>query len=1770
MMMGQCVYAIPTVSRDVDTTVVSINVAGVELDDLSDPSQGICAVRIKMKHQFIADVVAELVSPLGQRVRLLGPSIDISASTNLVNWDVQFTRCSFGAFPDAGFDPVWDNLNLWTGFTTYTGTYYPNVGCLENLNMGPVNGEWKLEFIDESQFGSGEIFEFELFFCNTAGLECNTCDSGIHEVSSAIDTFCRRDEAILTSVIHQYTEAPAKPELYDYSYAIFQSDNLVTVAAHDDLTNLVDGDYTICGLSYLIQDSTEVFDIPSGLDSLQFLDYAVNENICFSLSEVCIDITILLSPELITQETSICVGDSLLIDDVYYFAEGRYQIINTSGRCDSVSILELTILDSEYDIESSADSLTCTTLFAHLTPSNLPDTAIVHWTTVDGAILGNTENTEIDAGKPGTYTATIVVGECTFIEEYTVGQSSDYLFAFIVGDTITCNQDTVIADLIYEGDVDSVVWSSTEPFIVDGDDIKVFTDGNYRATIYASNGCVTDRFVSILSDIGLSDVVVTTDTISCVRDTGQISVLVEDQRDYDYNWFFNNSPLGTDSILVVTNAGDYEVVISGDNGCIDTILVQVEDQVVIYDINLLHEPITCNDPIIEVSFSGIVNPEDIIVTWTTPDMSTITTSSFETSEIGEYSLSLLSVGGCVIDTTFTILSDSLVPEIMVGNTTFGCDQDSLRLNLTGNNPSDNVMWEGENMFNSSTEDPWVHAIGDYTVTVTAANGCTVTEIVTVDANVDVPNVDFSYGDLNCINDSVTIVPQDIVNYTFEWTLLDLSVVNANSLTVYEPGEYRVKITDETVGCFGVVTIEIVENFVDSLVGLSVDTLDCSLAVATFHIEQGEDTITSYQWYDPANMPLTTTELEPGVSAPGSYHIDYILENGCMGSDTIEVIRLETAPELSVTSGYISCDVALDTLHATVNLMDYAISWKDPHGIISTGDDLVISVGGEYEVVVMATGNCSDTVLVQVVGDTLAPQVMLISDGNITCLDNLVEIDAFFITTAVQSTWAGPGIVSENGSSIVADASGTYSFTTLGDNGCQGVDTIIIDSEEIDLEYSIIIDTITCVNLSASIEISPDDTDVDISWDEASLIGFLNSVGDGGYYHFTLTDDDGCTAYDSIEIVVDTLHPNPVVDVSNDIDCSFSSAHLVITNPEVMTSYIWNGPGVSDLSSIDLEVNQSGKYILEATNPNGCSVTIESNIEKNIENPTIEIVGDPITCDAGKTILSVNADIEISEWSWSGPNMFISGDSDPLVFDKGTYIIEVTASNGCTAIDSFSVIDLQVFPDLMIEDFYLRCDTDPVQVSPVLLSEGSEMRWFGPIGSFFEGSPLMATIAGEYVGLAINEDGCVTTDTFLVIDQPVPPIFDFLSDSLYCHGDVELIATDVDDDIDVLWLGPEDYLMNGDTVLTGLPGIYNLIVTGTNACMDTVEVVVPDGRSDPIVVITLADPLQCKTEEVELLSEGSASGDRFEYLWTTTNGIITFGGLGSSITARGEGTYFLEILDNHTGCIGQDSLILVREAQSFNDITLDIQSPTCEGFADASIEIVSFDGGFPPYDVILDDNQYGAANMVQYLHSGVHQLVVTDSLGCELLFNVIIEEGDYPEVTLPNDTILLLGDSLLIEPVIFPDTSGLTITWNIPPPCGNCLSFYVTPQANYFLEVTVSNDAGCSYTDDLLINVNTAELVKFPNIFSPNSDGNNDRFYLPFTTGIDIIVDMKIYDWNGALMYGASNIAPGIEELGWDGRYEGDQALQGVYIYEVTMLLTSGEVITKLGDVTLVR
>jgi len=128
---------------------------------------------------------------------------------------------------------------------------------------------------------------------------------------------------------------------------------------------------------------------------------------------------------------------------------------------------------------------------------------------------------------------------------------------------------------------------------------------------------------------------------------------------------------------------------------------------------------------------------------------------------------------------------------------------------------------------------------------------------------------------------------------------------------------------------------------------------------------------------------------------------------------------------------------------------------------------------------------------------------------------------------------------------------------------------------------------------------------------------------------------------------------------------------------------------------------------------------------------------------------------------------------------------------------------------------------------------------------------------------------------------------------------------------------------------------------------------------------------------------------------------------------------------------------------------------------------------------------------------------------------------------------------------------------------------VTSDTTVTYTLTVQDKWNCSEREyEFFIQI-VPEVVYAPNAFTPDSDGNNDKFHL-LADGDESLVDvltLRVYSRWGELVYEGRGPLGGV---GWDGKHNGENSPSDVYAWLAEVKFLTGKTVMLKGDVTLLR
>ncbi len=1284
---GQCTYDVVTPIPDNSSVSINLIVSGLANNSLSSPAQGICGIEIEFNHEYLGDLTVTLISPSGTSVELIGPPTTTIGATNLSTWNIDFLPCSSAAAPDAGFTAAWSNLQAWQALSAYTGSYHPQNGCLEDFNNGPANGIWQIFIQDHDEFQVGSIAEITLLFCDPTGLACLPCTPNAGILTPGLIEICSGENVQSSAINIDFGGDTPSPLVYAYEYLLVSGNTILQNGTNFSITPPI-GNYSICGLNYLISDSTTI-DALIAADDYDLLSQAINQgSVCAELTTSCITLNVSGKPDTVLVTGDLCGGEVFSYGGQNYTTDGIfYQTKDGPGLCDTT--IEIRIHPRTLMVAiDPPDTLFCGAgdVTLQSTPSGGPGPFSYQWSTVNGNITSSTTGASISVNQSGQYFVIVSDGICEGTGSANVVAGAGFPQVVFTGGTITCRNPVVNIKSIYSPASANLLWSGPMGFTSTQPTIGVSVPGTYTLNVTNAAGCTTTRSVDIGIDTTTVPIEIFIENKNCVTEA---LTLGDTQPWLLSGWQWNGPNMFSSNywMPIVSEPGLYTLTASFPNGCMRQGTFLFDEDFTIPDIAVSpDDTLNCNE-VITLNISSSTQGAQFL--WNGPAGLNSPLQSVQIDQEGLYIATVISPNGCRVTDTVVIESGDDIFDHQIVTDTITCSKPMVTIGVIA---PDADQFEWLNYTGPDDDQPMikVSAGGNYTVRMTnSISGCQVIASVFVFQNLKTPSFSYTLDTITCFNPSAHLefVPQPGETYqSVFWVLPDLSTVQGPSLISNLPGIHKL-IGVGTNGCQSTAQMSIRFDTLNPFLILTTDTLLCRDTVAI--VAQSLDSVSAFQWTGPGLVDFVG--LSANVNKPGWYNIVVSGPNGCSTAYDILVDSNYALPSYSLLADSLRCDRSA-VLSVIPSGSSYTYNWFDPLGnVISTDSLVTVDQSGEYTLQLEGINQCIayDTVLLN---PLVFPMVELSSD-TFTCTETSITISSVVDITDYSIAWLDVNGDTINESlSINVTTPGPYITSVTGLNACTTRDTILPAYDTIPpIALIQLVGEIRCQNRQAILDGSSSNPEpLSYLWTNIGgailsdpTLSTVDILDTGMYYLHVIQLETGCMGVDSLLV---SEHPDAI-----------TSVELEIGSPEC------HGQGNATLSVIDvnggigvlnfqLDNNlpqsvpvfnglSAGQYLLSIIDEANCVfdtiVQIDTTIVFMVDaGPDIEIyLGEMAELD-GTTDLPLDF-YAIDEWNnVEGLICVDCAQTQVSPLETTTYTYQVTSTTGCVLADEVVVFVIE--------------------------------------------------------------------------------------------------------------------------------------------------------------------------------------------------------------------------------------------------------------------------------------------------------------------------------------------------------------------------------------------------------------------------------------------------------------------------------------------------------------
>lgn len=592
---------------------------------------------------------------------------------------------------------------------------------------------------------------------------------------------------------------------------------------------------------------------------------------------------------------------------------------------------------------------------------------------------------------------------------------------------------------------------------------------------------------------------------------------------------------------------------------------------------------------------------------------------------------------------------------------------------------------------------------------------------------------------------------------------------------------------------------------------------------------------------------------------------------------------------------------------------------------------------------------------------------------------------------------------------------------------------------------------------------------------------------------------------------------------------------------------------------------------------------------------VKIEAPVLTLDCNHYSINLSAQVQSlsggnTKYQWYNEKNELQGSDKSLIINiPGVYTLNVEINNlggSCQASSKVRILSDFDKPKIVANLPVVRCKfpNERPAISISSLNGYASSTWETPTGAVVNSLSITvdsvnAILNKPYKLHLIGNNGCVLDTNFILKTNFEKAVLSLLGEDLTCKKPMVTIQARPNALIDsIRWnkISPDQKFYGSHisklTQDVNEAGTYRVdIMASSSKCWTSESIAIADNMIYPDFSFDKVIKWHCNTKSIDITPDVFAR-QTVTYHWNTNNGVILSNRDVLNISVGGPGIYRLTGLDIDNGCSKSEDLIIEEEPNKPSAIEIETDDIRCFNEQNGTLLIRGTQGGFNPYTYYLNDKLITEQNITN-LSKGIYNLEVHDIYDCIVSKQFAISEPISFEVQTDKEITVDFNETQNISfssnyphneivSVVWTDESGVILSSDFS------LDLTTTLPKTIYLEVTTLN--GCISKAQIRVLVNNDLKVYFPNIFSPNGDGVNDRLVILKNKIPAAFHKLAIYDRLGNMVYVDNNPAFDTSDEGWDGTCRGQFVAPGVYIMIVELTDFTGKRQVLKQDLTVIR
>lgn len=452
---------------------------------------------------------------------------------------------------------------------------------------------------------------------------------------------------------------------------------------------------------------------------------------------------------------------------------------------------------------------------------------------------------------------------------------------------LNCTQTSISLTAVGNG---TFAWANGVTPISTGSSINITTPGTYTVGILDQNGCTATSSIIITQDITLPTALITTSPNTQVLTCSTPTITLNGAGGNAYSWSNGTTTISTTNTATITTPGTYTLAVTGLNGCIDTevmiITQNITPPVAVIQNTTGTSTLNCNVTSILLNASGGVS-----YSWSNSTNVLSSSSNLTVTTAGTYTVTATGTNGCVDTETITINFQANTTPVFNAIAPI-CAGGAFSLPATSTNGVSG-SWSPAPNFNTTTTYTFTPTLGS------CANPVNSTVVVNPYPVITAQNDTICAGSVGTITTLVSIP-----GGTYNWSPL-LNNLSSLSISPSSTNSYQVIYT--VAGCTDTAFASIIVKPVPVVTtqNASICAGQSGTISAAANLANG-----SFLWSNGSPSPSQT--LSPVATT--NYSVVYTLD-GCSSIPSTATITVLPVPSISVNNQTI-CAGSSATLNAS--------------------------------------------------------------------------------------------------------------------------------------------------------------------------------------------------------------------------------------------------------------------------------------------------------------------------------------------------------------------------------------------------------------------------------------------------------------------------------------------------------------------------------------------------------------------------------------------------------------------------------------------------------------------------------------------------------------------------------------------------------------------------------------------------------------------------------------------------------------------------------------